>query len=39
MVLDEEGNKREEMKEAVERLEQAGVEPTVPAWFSELRRS
>lgn len=39
VVLDDEGNKREEMKEAVERLEHAGVEPTVPAWFRELPRS
>ncbi len=37
VVLDEQGQKREEMKEAVERLEQAGHEVTVATWFRGLR--
>lgn len=39
VVLDEQGAKVEEMKEAIDRLEQAGQEPTVAAWFRGLRRS
>lgn len=39
VVLDDEGKKIEEMKEAVERLEQAGQEVTVAAWFRGLRTS
>lgn len=39
VVLDEHGKKIEEMKEAVERLEQAGQEATLPAWFRGLRQS
>jgi len=39
VVLDPEGAKREEMKEAIERLEQAGVEATLSAWFRGLRSS
>lgn len=39
VVLDAEGNKVEEMKEAVERLEKAGVAATLPNWFKELRPS
>ena len=36
VVLDENGAKVEEMKEAVERLEKSGVEATLPHWFKEL---
>ena len=39
VVLDAEGRKVEEMKEAVDRLEQAGQEATVATWFRGLRRS
>ncbi|MCA9707162.1 MAG: hypothetical protein KDK70_15020 [Myxococcales bacterium] len=39
VVLDEQGGKVEEMKEAVERLEQAGQEATLAAWFRGLARS
>jgi thiol-disulfide isomerase/thioredoxin len=39
VVLDEQGGKLEEMKEAVDRLEQAGHEPTVATWFRGLRSS
>lgn len=39
VVLDEQGAKVEEMKEAIDRLEQAGQEPTVAAWFRGLRAS
>lgn len=39
VVLDAEGKKVEEMKEAIDRLEQAGQEPTVAAWFRGLRAS
>jgi hypothetical protein len=39
VVLDEQGKKIEEMKEAVERLEQAGQEATLPTWFRGLRAS
>jgi thiol-disulfide isomerase/thioredoxin len=36
VVLDERGGKIEEMKEAIARLEGAGVEPTVPNWFADI---
>lgn len=39
VVLDAEGAKVEEMKEAVDRLEQAGREATLADWFVGLRRS
>lgn len=39
VILDDEGAKVEEMKEAVERLEQAGQDPTLPTWFRGLERS
>jgi thiol-disulfide isomerase/thioredoxin len=39
VVLDEHGGKVEEMKEAVDRLEQAGQAATVATWFRGLRRS
>lgn len=37
IVLDAEGKKVEEMKEAIDRLGQQGVEPTVAQWFRGLR--
>jgi hypothetical protein len=37
IVLDDKGAKVEEMKEAIDRLTAAGVEPTVAAWFKGLR--
>jgi len=39
VVLDDEGRKIEEMKEAVDRLEHAGQEATVATWFRGLRAS
>jgi thiol-disulfide isomerase/thioredoxin len=36
IVLDERGGKIEEMKEAIARLEAAGIEPTVPNWFANI---
>lgn len=38
VVLDAKDQKVEEMKEAVDRLEKAGQEPTLAAWFRGLRR-
>jgi len=37
VLLDEQGGKREEMKEAITRLEAAKVEPTLAQWFAETR--
>jgi thiol-disulfide isomerase/thioredoxin len=37
VLLDERGEKIEEMKEAVTRMEQEGLEPTVPMWFKAVR--
>lgn len=37
VLLDEKGEKIEEMVEARDRLEQSGVEPTLPNWFRALR--
>jgi len=37
VLLDEKGGKREEMKEAIARLETAGVEPTLAQWFASTR--
>ena len=37
IILDANGEKIEEMKEAVTRLEGEGVEPTVPNWFQSIR--
>lgn len=37
VVLDDEGKKVEEMKEAIDRLEQAGQEATLATWFRGLR--
>ena len=37
VMLDESGAKREEMKEAKDRLEEAGLEPTLPMWFEATR--
>jgi thiol-disulfide isomerase/thioredoxin len=39
VVVDAEARKVEEMKEAVDRLEQAGQEATVATWFRGLRQS
>ena len=39
VVLDEQGAKRENMDEALERLKNAGVAPTFPVWFAEFRQS
>jgi len=39
VVLDEQGKKVEEMKEAIERLEQAGKDTTLPTWFRGLATS
>ena len=37
VLLDGEGKRVEEMKEAKQRLEEAGLEPTLPIWFDESR--
>lgn len=37
IVLDEEGKRVEEMHDAIVRLEQEGVEPTVAHWFAGLK--
>jgi len=37
VVLDRAGEAREEMKQAVERLEALGVDPRLPVWFESLR--
>jgi len=37
VLLDEKGGKREEMKEAITRLEAAKVEPTLARWFADTR--
>jgi hypothetical protein len=39
VVLDAQGGKVEEMKEAIERLEQAGQTATLATWFRGLRQS
>lgn len=39
VLLDEDEQKIEEMKEAIERLEGAGVEPTVSNWFEDVGQS
>ena len=39
ILLDDAGEKIEEMKEAIERLEQAGTEPTLSNWFAGSRAS
>ena len=36
VMLDREGNVVEEMKEAKQRLEEAGIQPTLPNWFSSV---
>ena len=38
VVLDEKGERIEEMQEATDRLEHAGQEPTLPTWFAALHR-
>jgi len=39
VVLDESGAKREEMQEAIDRLHEEGVEPTVANWFRGLTQT
>lgn len=39
ILLDGEGERAEEMKEAKERLEAAGLDPTLPIWFESTRSS
>lgn len=39
IVLDAHGGKLEEMKEAIDRLGAAGLDPTVAMWFRDLRPS
>lgn len=36
LLLDDEGKRLEEMKEAKQRLEALGVEPTLPLWFGNM---
>lgn len=37
VLLDAEGKKQEEMKEAIDRLTAAGVAPTLASWFADTR--
>jgi thiol-disulfide isomerase/thioredoxin len=37
MLLDRQGQKQEEMKEAIDRLTAAGVEPTLANWLADTR--
>lgn len=37
LLLDEKGEKQEEMKEAIDRLTAAGVEPTLANWLADTR--
>jgi len=37
LLLDEQGHKQEEMKEAIDRLNAAGVEPTLANWLADTR--
>lgn len=37
MLLDDEGKPREEMKQAIERLEAAKIEPTLARWLADTR--
>lgn len=39
VLLDEDGQRRDEMKAAKERLEADGLEPTLPVWFASTRSS
>lgn len=39
VLLDAEGDQSEEMKQAKDRLEAAGLEPTLPIWFESTRPS
>ncbi len=39
VVLDQNGDKIEEMREAKERIEQGGGQATIPMWFAGLARS
>ena len=36
LVLDDKGNKIEEMKEAIDRLQGAGIEPSLANWFADI---
>jgi hypothetical protein len=38
ILLDDKGGQREEMKEAIARLEAAGIEPTLANWLADTRR-
>lgn len=37
ILLDDKGGQREEMKEAIARLEAAGIEPTLANWLADTR--
>ena len=39
VLLDEDGSALEEMKEAIDRLEGEGLEPTLPNWFATSRKA
>jgi thiol-disulfide isomerase/thioredoxin len=39
VLLDSEGAALEEMKEAIDRLEGEGLEPTLPNWFATSRKA
>jgi len=39
ILLDEDGAALEEMKEAIDRLEGEGLEPTLPNWFATSRKA
>ncbi len=39
VILDEHGDRIEEMQEAKDRLEHEGRDPTIPTWFSALKGS
>lgn len=39
VLLNEEGKKQEEMKEAIDRLKAEGVEPTLANWLADTRAS
>lgn len=38
VLLDEHGDRIEEMQDAKDRLEHEGVDPTIPNWFAALKR-
>jgi len=39
VLLDQDGAALEEMKEAIDRLEAEGIEPTLPNWFTTSRKT